>query len=72
MFINPRSKVEDLGTRGRLLLSSDGSVRIGTASDGTIVRVHIDESGTIHGYPISYVLIIIGVIFYAINRNIDQ
>ena len=29
----------------------DGSVRIGTASDGTTVRVHIDKKGAIHGYP---------------------
>ena len=29
----------------------DGSVRIGIASDGTVVRVHLDASGAIHGYP---------------------
>jgi hypothetical protein len=26
-------------------------VRIGIASDGTIVRVHMDRNGWIHGYP---------------------
>ena len=35
----------------------DGSVRIGIASDGTIVRVHIDSTGSIHGYPYySYIM----------------
>ena len=28
-----------------------GKVRIGKANDGTIVRVHIDDKNTIHGYP---------------------
>ena len=27
------------------------NVRIGIASDGTIVRVHMDRNGWIHGYP---------------------
>ena len=30
----------------------DGSVRVGTASDGRKVKVHRDESGRIHGYPV--------------------
>lgn len=29
-----------------------GKVRIGKANDGTIVRVHIDDKNTIHGYPL--------------------
>ena len=29
-----------------------GNVRIGIASDGTVVRVHIDAKGRIHGYPL--------------------
>ena len=29
-----------------------GKVRIGIASDGTVVRVHIDGKGAIHGYPL--------------------
>ena len=31
---------------------SNGNVRIGIASDGTVVRVHIDGRGFIHGYPL--------------------
>ncbi len=30
----------------------DGSVRVGTASDGRRIRVHMDNSGNIHGYPL--------------------
>ena len=30
----------------------NGNVRIGIASDGTVVRVHIDGKGLIHGYPL--------------------
>ena len=29
-----------------------GNVKIGIASDGTVVRVHIDGNGAIHGYPL--------------------
>lgn len=39
----------------------DGSVRIGTASDGTVVRVHRSTKGLIHGYPIMLIGIIIEV-----------
>lgn len=35
----------------------DGSVRIGIASDGTIVRVHMDGRHAIHGYPLFYFLL---------------
>ena len=31
-----------------------GNVRIGIASDGTIVRVHRDGKGAIHGYPLDF------------------
>ena len=29
-----------------------GKVKIGIASDGTVVRVHINDKGAIHGYPL--------------------
>ena len=40
----------------------DGSVRIGVASDGTEVRVHMDKKGAIHGYPYKMVNMLVGVI----------
>lgn len=41
----------------------DGSVRIGTASDGTRVRVHIDKNNAIHGYPYNKIMgVLIGVV----------
>ena len=30
----------------------NGTIRIGESSDGRVIRVHIDQAGKIHGYPI--------------------
>ena len=32
--------------------SRNGNIRIGISDDGTVVRVHIDSEGKIHGYPL--------------------
>ena len=50
----------------------DGSVRIGTASDGTVVRVHQNAEGFIHGYPIDVMGVIVGVLVYGCINELSN
>ena len=49
---NGVKETQEAWKNGKEVPGRNGTVRIGTSSDGRTIKVHRDKSGNIHGYPI--------------------